>query len=288
MKGGRRKMNKQKLLLLISVAGFLLIFGSGIASAYTIDGFVRYDWGVDLTSAVSKYHLNTNTPTGPTVDVITEDNADQSSDVNTFVGPGYTHNGNTYDVEAIYFDNDAEYGYIAIISGVAPLAVRNSGTYQDGYMAGDIGISLTSGTGNYEYGIDINNDFVGGSELINAQLMSVSDWARVGFFPEADPWKINSGSAAGSGIVQAFYTGFTEEYDSLYNGHYVLEVAFLLEDLGLSFGDELTIHWTMECGNDYLDLVATVDPIPEPATMVLFGTGLIGIAGIGRKKLIKK
>jgi len=27
-------------------------------------------------------------------------------------------------------------------------------------------------------------------------------------------------------------------------------------------------------------------PIPEPATMILFGTGLLGIAGIGRKKLI--
>jgi len=284
MKGGRRKMNKQKLVLLISVAVFLFVFGSGIASAYTIDGIVSDDWGIDLTSAVSKYYLNNNTPTGPTVDTITEDNADQSSGVNTYVGPGYTHNGNTYDVEAIYFDNDAEYGYIAIISGVAPLAVHNSGDHQPGYKAGDIGISLTGGSGDYEYGININNDYEGGYS--SAQLMSVTDWARVGFFPDADPWKINSGSAAGS--AEAFYTGYTEEYDSTYNGHYVLEVAFFLEDLGLSFGDELTIHWTMECGNDYLDLVATVDPIPEPATMVLFGTGLIGIAGIGRKKLIKK
>jgi hypothetical protein len=28
-------------------------------------------------------------------------------------------------------------------------------------------------------------------------------------------------------------------------------------------------------------------PIPEPATMLLFGTGLIGMAGIGRKKFKK-
>lgn len=64
-------------------------------------------------------------------------------------------------------------------------------------------------------------------------------------------------------------------------------------DAGLiGLGPSFAIGWTVNCANDVIyetldnpNPNPNPDPIPEPTTMLLLGTGLIGLACLGRKKL---
>jgi len=70
------------------------------------------------------------------------------------------------------------------------------------------------------------------------------------------------------------------------NGLFTLAIGSLVDEVLFTAPGRLsTPCWTE--GHEISVLAVDVAPVPEPATMLLLGSGLIGLAGFGRKKFIK-
>jgi hypothetical protein len=261
----KEKMGRISFMVLLMLVLFLV--EANLGYGYTIDGNLT-DWGINLSAATDKGYLNTNLPSGGLdIDYTTEDNTDNSTQWFKVL-PGWSYY-NFFDAEAIYFDNDQYNAYIAVVQGL-PIG---GGTAPNNpwFLPGDIGIDINN-DGVYEYGIDIDD----------GKLYNVTSWKNVYYtqYNISNPWQINTGTSLGT-------ISFT--YSGNQNNHYVLEAAIQLSLLGLSADSvsPLTIHWTQQCGNDYLTLNADVNPVPEPSTLLLLGCGLIS-AGVYRWRRMRK
>ena len=287
-------------IMLFSILS-IISTANAACTKYTIDGNLASDWGVDLTQDWSQ---ETTWLPNSGVRFIIEDNYDPrytsispsgvhikgvGSSYSAFEEPKVDHingypvaepyGGEYYDIEAMYFDQDSDCIYVAVILGLSPQA--SVAGYAPGDLALNLDGSLSTGEYGYEYGVKLGEN-TGDPSLIQFGIYHLPDWFEPVFIPSNAPGFMLYGTKIGD--ASGIYTDLGIDDNSKTN--YVVELAIPKSAIGdpgsVSMND---LYLSEGCGNDSV-------PLPEFAliagAIVLLTTPAFAYLVVKKKNKITK
>jgi len=235
-----------KTFTLILILFFIVTLSSERADAYLINGLLD-DWGVQP-------HVQWLPSAG--VSWIEEDNWGSGHS-------GFPSGGEAYDAEALYAHVTGGMTYVALVTSFPRDGIFSA-------LPGDFGIDLDL-DGVYEFGLKTTGAQAGG-------LFANPTWLNATDYSSSSPSRIVGGTLIDMQPLAYHQTGIIE------NGYptWVIESRFDWTSIGGDPASSFGLHWTMDCGNDRLNL--QVNPVPEPATMLLLAPGLAALWGYSRRR----
>lgn len=253
---------------------------AGSASAITVDGQWN-DWF--SYGGTSNSNWSQSSASGSLLNTAIRYQNDSDDDA---------YGGQNYDIEQLFYlyedlDPNAYTGgtlYVGMVTGYEP---TNST-----YRAGDLFIDLGYASGAHTYDLAIATGVESSSRFGDA--WTNNGWSTSGVtisgHSGSNPYRVQNTLSGAT-----YYANAAIDWD-YENGpgdrHNFLELSLFLngamEELIALNG--IGLHWTMACGNDNINVydsnpLSTIpppppplDPVPEPATLVLFGMGAMGLA----------
>jgi hypothetical protein len=177
--------------------------------------------------------------------------------------------GERFDLEALYFDNDENNAYFAIVTSMPPGITNESPPNTGEFWLGDLDILVNTQEGPKHYGIILNNHTIYGNErLVMGNICEEPKWINATIISENSPAFVdNCSSYTGNATIiykkinisKEGYSKGSYSSDPIYAGlqdTYVIEIKVPLSNIGNPDPRQgnIVIHSTISCGNDVIDV----------------------------------